>query len=83
MEVVLGDLPIIDWEAAVKLAGNKQTIAEELLTLFLKTLPQDFKEIQALYGQAQYTLLKQRVHKLHGAFCYCGLPRLKKNYYDA
>jgi two-component system sensor histidine kinase BarA len=45
--------------------------------MFLKSLPNDIKEIKQLYLAQKYTELLQQVHKLHGAICYCGLPRLK------
>ncbi|MBV9575966.1 MAG: Hpt domain-containing protein [Gammaproteobacteria bacterium] len=73
----LNHLPIIDWELATKLAGNKKELAEELLCLLLKTLPDDRATIKQLYIEQNYAELLRRVHKLHGALCYCGLPRLK------
>lgn len=75
----LEQLPIIDWELGTKLAGNKREFAEEMLThLVKKTLPEDIHLIRQLYSaNKHYELLKQ-VHRLHGAVCYCGIPRLKK-----
>jgi two-component system sensor histidine kinase BarA len=68
----------IDWELATKLAGNKREIAEEILTMLLKTLRHDIDTINQSYQQQQYLLMCKQLHKLHGALCYCGLPRLKK-----
>lgn len=73
----LSHLPIIDWELATKLAGNKKELAEEMLCLFIKTLPEDHLAIKQLESAKNYTELLRRVHKLHGALCYCGIPRLK------
>jgi two-component system sensor histidine kinase BarA len=68
------DLPIIDWEQGIRLAGGKQDLAEEMLGLLIQTLPNDILTIkQAHDQQTRY----QRIHRLHGAICYCGLPRLK------
>lgn len=70
-------LPVIDWDLGIKLTGKKE-IAEEILTCLVSTLPQDNDDIQHFYHEKQYTELKSRVHKLHGAVCYCPTPRLKQ-----
>jgi len=70
-------LPIIDWNQAVKLAGNKTDLAEEMFQMLLTSLPSDIASIQALHSAKNYSELLQHVHKLHGVLCYCGLPRLK------
>src|SRR5579883_3629515 len=73
----LNHLPTIDWELAIKLAGNKPSLAEEMLDLFIKMLPEDLGAINELHENKNYSELLRRVHKLHGALCYCGIPRLK------
>lgn len=70
-------LPVIDWELAIKMAGQKKELAEEILNLLLASLPTDMATIKALYQAKNYPELQKQVHKLHGALCYCGLPRLK------
>jgi two-component system sensor histidine kinase BarA len=69
--------PIIDLELGKKLAGNNQKIAEEMMILFLKELPGTFHAMQKVYQEQKFNELKRLAHKLHGALCYCGLPRLK------
>lgn len=69
---------IIDWELGIKLANNKREIAEELLALLIKNLPNELQDIKTAYEQKQDDVLLQRLHKLHGAVCYCGVPRLKQ-----
>lgn len=73
----LGQLPVIDWDLATKLAGNKVELAEEILVLLMRNLRQDLKDIKKEYKSRKYDELLRKVHKLHGALCYCGLPRLK------
>lgn len=73
----LKHLPIIDWEAGQRLAGGKLELAEELLDFFINSLPAEFRVIQALFQDKNYPELTYHVHKLHGAVCYLGLPRLK------
>jgi two-component system sensor histidine kinase BarA len=73
----LENLPIIDWESATRLAGNKRDIAEEILGMLIKNLPQDIAAINESWEEKNYWEMSKHLHKLHGALCYCGLPRLK------
>jgi two-component system, NarL family, sensor histidine kinase BarA len=66
---------MIDWELGIKLAGNKPDLARDILCILSKTLREDLQEILA--AQDDPALLLQRIHKLHGAVSYCGIPRLK------
>ncbi len=70
-------LPIIDWELARKLAGNKMDLADDILLALLAELPTTAKQLYNLHSERKYTDLIACVHKLHGALCYSGLPRLK------
>ncbi len=76
-ENVLNTSDYIDWELALKLAGNKRDLAEELLDLFMKSLPAEKEKILQSYKKQRLPELLQYIHKLHGAACYCGIPRLK------
>lgn len=67
----------IDWALALKLANNKPELAKEMLTFFVADLPQFQHSINQTYANANYEELQQQVHKLHGASCYCGAPRIK------
>ena len=70
-------LPIIDWELAKKLAGNKMDLANDILTALLNELPATATHMRHLHNERKYSDLTACVHKLHGALCYSGLPRLK------
>jgi two-component system, NarL family, sensor histidine kinase BarA len=69
--------PIIDWDQSIKLAGNHKELAEEMLDLLIKSLSEDIARIKRVYKEQNYIELLRQVHKLHGALCYCGLPRIK------
>jgi len=69
---------VIDWELGTKLAGNKREFAEEMLNLFVKTLASELTAMKTLKESKNYTDLLKRIHKLHGASCYCGVPRVKE-----
>ena len=67
----------IDWAESLKLSNNKIDLAEEILSMFIADLP-DFKaKIQESLAKGDHETLEQHVHKLHGACCYCGVPKLK------
>ncbi|MES2217642.1 MAG: Hpt domain-containing protein, partial [Pseudomonadota bacterium] len=69
-------IPVIDWELGLKLAGNKPQLAKDIMAILINTLPHELQSI--LEAKNDPNTLLQRVHKLHGAISYCGLPRLKK-----
>jgi len=73
----LQHLPVIDWEMAMKLAGNNRHLAEDILALFIKNIPDELAAINQSFQDKNYREMCKQVHKLHGALCYCGLPRLK------
>lgn len=68
---------IVDWEQGIALASGKREVAEELLKLLIKNLPTELADIMQAYKEQDYKKLQQRLHKLHGALCYCGVPRLR------
>lgn len=77
MNMELRDLPIIDWEQGLKLAGNREDLAKEILGMLAKRLEHDLTLIKELNAKGDYNALRDEAHKLHGAVCYCGTPRLK------
>ena len=68
---------IIDWELGIKLAGNKKEIAIDIIKMLAKSLPRELATMQKALEMTDYPTLFKLVHKLHGAICYCGVPRLK------
>lgn len=73
----LGNLPIIDKAEGLRLAGQNQDLANEILSLFMKDLTTEILAFNQLLAEKNYTDLQKRLHKLHGACCYSGTPRLK------
>ncbi|HEX4045250.1 MAG TPA: Hpt domain-containing protein, partial [Gammaproteobacteria bacterium] len=68
---------IINWDKATQLAGGKRELAEDLLAMFVRTLPNDISLIKQSHSNHDQKTLAYQIHKLHGAVCYCGLPRIK------
>lgn len=73
----LEQLPLIDWEQALKQAGQKKHLAEEILNILLSSLPNELVTIKQLYQAQNYQNLQKQLHHLHGGLCYSGLPRIK------
>ena len=67
----------IDWQQCLTLANNNAEIANDLLTLFIADLPSVIKNMSKSFTTQDFHTLKDQAHRLHGATCYCGVPRLK------
>ncbi|HXH55498.1 MAG TPA: ATP-binding protein [Gammaproteobacteria bacterium] len=67
----------IDWALGKKLAGGKAELAQEFFEKLRKILPLEKRRINEDYQKRNWTALGDRVHKLHGVCCYCGVPKLK------
>jgi two-component system sensor histidine kinase BarA len=67
----------IDWELSKKLAGQKRDLADEMLTMLILSLPDDKTQILKAYMANDLLDMRELVHKLHGACCYVGVPKLK------
>lgn len=67
----------IDWQLCLTLANNNAEIANDLLTLFIADLPSVIQNMTKSFNSEDFHALKDQAHRLHGATCYCGVPRLK------
>ncbi|WP_250654833.1 response regulator [Alkalimarinus coralli] len=67
----------VDIALCIKLAAGKNDLAEELFSMLLEHLVSDIEAIQTLYEDGDHEALLERVHKLHGATRYCGVPELQ------
>lgn len=67
----------IDWALCKKLAGNKEDLAQEMLEMLITGLADDQASIKQAYDAKNYNDLREHVHRLHGACCYVGVPKLK------
>lgn len=69
---------VIDRELGIKLAGNKPDLANDMLNMLTSSLPTELDSMRHAKTSNDIPDLHKRVHRLHGAVCYCGLPRLKR-----
>jgi two-component system sensor histidine kinase BarA len=67
----------IVWETALKLFYNDQNSAIEFLDDFTQRLPTHANEIELGWEQQRADIILESIHKLHGACCYTGVPRLQ------
>ncbi|MCW8955889.1 MAG: Hpt domain-containing protein, partial [Gammaproteobacteria bacterium] len=74
--------PIYDPDEASSLAGGNPQLANELLGMLIKELPEHKLKIEQARNETDMTQLKQVTHKLHGATSYCGVPMLRSRARD-
>ncbi|XOZ33743.1 response regulator [Halomonadaceae bacterium KBTZ08] len=68
--------PVVDPDACLRLANGKADLAEEMLSMLLDYVEEDRAAIQNLHQQGDQASLLERVHRLHGATRYTGVPEL-------
>ncbi|WP_236177913.1 response regulator [Pseudomonas sputi] len=78
-ESLLGhqELPILDHEEGLRLAAGKADLAADMLAMLLASLEADREAIRTARDHQDQNALLERVHRLHGATRYCGVPQLR------
>ncbi len=72
------DKRTFDWELCLKKCNNNAALAKELFDLFVAELPEFVEKILDAKETKNKKALLDVIHKLHGACCYIGVPRLKE-----
>lgn len=67
----------IDWEKALKLAGNNAALAKEMLSSLITEIPSAQYKINEAYAEQNHKNFHHEVHRLHGACSYSGVIPLK------
>ncbi len=67
----------VDWEEGRRLAAGKKDLAEEMITMLVTGLPAEIEALHQALARGDREQLLDRVHYLHGACRYCGVPRLR------
>lgn len=67
----------LDWDLAIKRTNHNDETARELLRDFIKLLPESVEVLTQAWHERDFDTLKVEVHRLHGACCYTGVPRLQ------
>ena len=68
--------PSFDWPLALKRANHNEDAARDILDQFLRQLPSFIAVIEKSCQHQNFAELQTKVHQLHGACCYTGVPNL-------
>jgi two-component system sensor histidine kinase BarA len=71
------DLQVLDPEEGLRLAAGKADLAADMLAMLLASLEADREAIRVARESNDQNALIERVHRLHGATRYCGVPQLR------
>jgi two-component system sensor histidine kinase BarA len=71
------ELPVLDHEEGLRLAAGKADLAADMLAMLLASLEADREAIRSARESHDQNALLERVHRLHGATRYCGVPQLR------
>ncbi len=71
------ELPVLDHEEGLRLAAGKEDLAADMLAMLLASLEADREAIRSARDNHDQNALIERVHRLHGATRYCGVPQLR------
>ena len=70
-------LAVLDAEEGLRLAAGKADLAADMLSMLLASLETDRLAILQAREDNDTVALIERVHRLHGATRYCGVPQLR------
>lgn len=68
---------VIDWQLCLQKVSGNQTLAEDFLKKFIEELTVQVDEFSELYRDQNIKGIGQLAHKIHGACCFCGVPKLQ------
>ena len=71
------DLKVLDAEEGLRLAAGKADLAADMMSMLLASLENDRQSIRDARAADDQQALIDRVHRLHGATRYCGVPQLR------
>lgn len=71
------ELLVLDHEEGLRLAAGKADLAADMLAMLLASLEADREAIRIAREASDQNALIERVHRLHGATRYCGVPQLR------
>ncbi|HTN31202.1 MAG TPA: response regulator [Pseudomonas sp.] len=72
-----GSLPVLDHDEGLRLAAGKADLAADMLAMLLDSLEADRQAILIAWERWDREALIERIHRLHGATRYCGVPQLR------
>ncbi|MBX9914220.1 MAG: response regulator [Pseudomonadaceae bacterium] len=70
-------LSVLDAAEGLQLAAGKADLAADMLSMLLSSLENDRSTLQQARANNAREVLLERIHRLHGATRYCGVPQLR------
>ncbi|MCQ4314897.1 response regulator [Stutzerimonas zhaodongensis] len=70
-------LKVLDSEEGLRLAAGKPDLAADMLSMLLASLEDDRRVIREARLSNDRQAMIDRIHRLHGATRYCGVPQLR------
>lgn len=67
----------IDWKLCVQKVSGNQALAAQFLDEFIAELKLNRQEFLELFSKKNKKSIEDLAHKLHGACCFCGVPKLQ------
>lgn len=68
---------IVDLKECLTLASGKPDLARDMLTMLLTQISEDQASINEAFAKERFDELLEKIHHLHGATRYCGVPQLR------
>nr|MDT0251968.1 response regulator [Endozoicomonas sp.] len=68
----------VDMNLAIHLAAGNTELAHEMLVMMKDGLDDDLKTLRKAWKANDFSAVLERVHRLHGACRYCGVPELER-----
>lgn len=69
---------IMDLQEALRLSNGKKDLARDMLAKLTANLGIEAEEISHFFQQQAWPELQEKVHRLYGGCCYCGVPELRQ-----
>jgi two-component system sensor histidine kinase BarA len=79
----IANLAVLDEDEGLRLAAGKADLASDLLSMLLASLAADRQAIRSARENGDRIGLIERIHRLHGATRYCGVPQLRAACYQS
>lgn len=70
------ELPVVDMQLGMRMAGGREALAHDMLTLLFEHLDESEQAIHAAWVAQDAEAFHEQVHRLNGACRYCGVPQL-------
>ena len=72
----INEQPSFDWTLALKRSNQNEEAARDILQQFVQQLPGLVESIEKANQVEDYIEMQAKVHQLHGACCYTGVPAM-------